>query len=260
MIGLKIKALILAAALSVCCAVNAGALEYEVAAPDDYLFGRPTSETTVYEEENPNIDRSKNTALIPPAFGSPSSYLPGTGEPFTPNLIPGALTGGLRPSTGHADYPEIHVDGNAWGNQNSCFTPVTGGLYYSDGSIGTLRIPTLGLNVSIREGTGSDSLRNGVGHFGHTSIWDGNVCLAGHNRGVNSYFGKIHTLRMGDTIELVTKLGVRTYLVTHVEKVSETDISGTSATLDNRITLYTCVRNEADYRWCVQAVERGCSL
>ena len=34
-------------------------------APDDYLFARPTSDETIYEWENPNVDRSKNTALIP---------------------------------------------------------------------------------------------------------------------------------------------------------------------------------------------------
>ena len=51
----------------------AHALEYTIDAPDDYLFGRPTSDDTIYEWENPNVDRSKNTALIPPAFGSPTS-------------------------------------------------------------------------------------------------------------------------------------------------------------------------------------------
>jgi len=50
---------------------------------------------------------------------------------------------------------------------------------------------------------------------------------------------KIHTLEAGDTITWTTKLGTRTYAVTSVEKVSVTDSSGTAATTDNRITLYT---------------------
>ncbi len=79
--------------------------------------------------------------------------------------------------------------------------------------------------------------------------------MAGHNRGTNCYFGEIHTLNIGDEITLTTKLGTRTYCVTSVQKVSETDSSGTDATFGNQITLYTCVRNERAYRWCVTAKE-----
>ena len=64
-----------AALLAVLTATPAHALEYTMEAPDDYLFGRPTSDDTIYEWEDPNVDRSKNVALIPPAFGSPTSYL-----------------------------------------------------------------------------------------------------------------------------------------------------------------------------------------
>ena len=58
----------------------AGAPQYNIDGAEDYLFGRPTSDNTIYEWENPNVDRSKNTALIPPGFGTPTSYLPGSGE------------------------------------------------------------------------------------------------------------------------------------------------------------------------------------
>ena len=96
----------------------------------------------------------------------------------------------------------------------------------------------------------------GAGHFSNTSLWDGNCCIAAHNRGTNNYFGKIHTLESGDTITWTTKLGTRTYEVVSVEKVLETDTSGTAATPDNRLTLYTCVRDQREYRWMVQAVEK----
>ena len=75
------------------------------------------------------------------------------------------------------------------------------------------------------------------------------------NRGVTNHFGKIHTLKFGDTITLTTKLGTRTYSVTSVEKVSEIDTSGTATTSDNRITLFTCVQDQREYRWKVTAVE-----
>ena len=65
----------------------------------------------------------------------------------------------------------------------------------------------------------------------------------------------IHTLNPGDTITLTTKLGTRNYAVTSVTKVNETDTSGTAATPGNQITLYTCVRDQSAYRWCVVGVE-----
>ena len=77
-----------------------------------------------------------------------------------------------------------------------------------------------------------------------------------HNRGVRNDFGKLHTLSVGDTVTLTTLLGTRTYAVTSVEKVSVNDSSGTAATTDNRVTLYTCVMNQPEYRWKVTAVER----
>lgn len=62
-------------------------------------------------------------------------------------------------------------------------------------------------------------------------------------------------MNIGDSITLTTKLGIRTYSVISVTKVHETDNSGTASTSDNQITLYTCVRNEREYRWCVKGVE-----
>ena len=109
--------------------------------------------------------------------------------------------------------------------------------------------------MGVYEGTGSAPLLKGAGHFEGTSIWNGNIAIAGHNRGVRNDFGKIHTLKSGDTITLTTALGTRTYAVTTVSKVSVNDTSGLSASTDNQITLYTCVENQPAYRWCVRALE-----
>lgn len=118
-------------------------------APDDYLFGRPTSDETIYEQEAMNVDRSKNSALIPPAFGSATSYLPGSGEALTPNLVPGAHSGGgLVTSTGSAaSYPTVSAGTSTW--TGTAFTSVTGDLYYSAGHLGTLKIPALNLSVKV---------------------------------------------------------------------------------------------------------------
>ena len=251
-------------------ALPANALEYTFDSPSTGEFGTPTSDNTVYERENPNVDRSKNSALIPPAFGSPTSYLPNSGVYLTPNLAangplnsPG-LTGTTTGGGGTATYPGA-VDTSASGYPTAsyptasgpvtAFTDVTSDLYYSNGSLGTLQIPSIGLTVKIVQGTDSAALAKGAGHFTNTSIWDGNVALAGHNRGVNNHFGKIHTLDTGNTIILTTALGTRTYAVTGVMKVGVMDNSMLAATSDNCITLFTCVENQPDYRWCVRAVE-----
>ncbi|MDC0819085.1 class D sortase [Flavonifractor plautii] len=238
------------------CVGRASALEYTMDAPEDHLFGRPTSDDTIYEWEDPNVDRSKNTALVPPGFGSPTSYLPGSGTALTPNLVPGALDGGLVSQTGAVNYPLIDGGTSSSVSESTGFTEVTSDLYYGNGSLGTLKIPAIGLTVKVYEGTGSSTLAKGAGHFEDTSLWDGNCCIAGRNRGVRNDFGKLHTLEIGDTITWTTKLGTRTYEVVSVEKVLETDTSGTTSTSDNRLTLYTCVKNQWAYRWCVTAVAK----
>ena len=235
-------------------AVSTSALEYTIDAPDDYDFGRSTSVGTVHTADGgamKNTDASKNAALIPPAFGSESMNALNTGEYLTPNLAPGGMPvsgsviGSITPgSTPSGSYqPSV------------LFTEVTSDLYYKNDSLGRLEIPALDLNVRIYQGTDSKTLAKGVGHFEDTSIWEGNVCLAAHNRGANSYFGQLHTLDIGDRIKLTTKLGTRTYKVTDVFKVSETDRSGLADSGENMLTLYTCVRNQRDQRWCVIAAE-----
>jgi len=99
-------------------------------------------------------------------------------------------------------------------------------------------------------------MRKGVGHFVETSIWDGNVAFAGHNRGSANYFGKIHQLEEGDVIKLTTQLGTRSYSVYSVRRISVNDVSVLNPSHENTITLVTCVMNEPQYRWCVQARQK----
>ena len=251
-----------AALLATLTVTPAYALEYTVDAPSAGEFGTPTSSTTVYMTDNPAVlDKSKSTALIPPGFGTPTSYLPGSGELLTPNLT--GNTGNLSvalPSVGGVTMPAPVVEETPIVSYPvTAYTNLTSDLYYSGGYLATLQIPRLGVNVKVYEGTDSAQLAKGAGHFPGTSIWDGNVAVAGHNRGANCFFGDIHKLAQGDTITLKTKLGTRTYTVTGVFKVEETDSSMLAATSDNCITLYTCVRDQSAYRWCVRAVEKHTS-
>ena len=242
----KIITLCLSLCMTAALAAPAYALEYSIAAPDDYDFGKDTSIEVIHTADGgamKNADMSKNAALIPPAFGSESMNALHTGEFLTPNLAPGGIPASGAVIGGSGYQPAV------------LFTEVTSGLYYKNGSLGRLEIPALDLNVRIYQGTDSKTLAKGIGHFEDTSIWNGNVCLAAHNRGANSYFGQIHTLDIGDKITLTTKLGTRTYKVTDVSKVSETDRSGLADSGENMLTLYTCVRNQRDQRWCVTAAE-----
>lgn len=255
----KIITLCLSLCLTATLAAPAYALEYSIDAPDDYDFGRDTSIEVIHTSDGgamKNTDVSKNAALIPPVFGSESMNALHTGEYLTPNLAPRTLPMAGAVISGSVDVvtPGSTVSSGSY-QPSVLFTEVTSELYYKNGSIGKIEIPTLGLSVRIYQGTDSKTLAKGIGHFEDTSIWEGNVCLAAHNRGANSYFGQIHTLNIGDKITLTTKLGTRTYQVTDVSKVSETDRSGLADSAENMLTLYTCVRNQRDQRWCVTAVE-----
>ena len=256
----KILTFALAVSMMASLAASASALEYSIAAPDDYDFGKDTSIEVIHTADGgamKNDDMSKNAALIPPTFGSESMNALHTGEYLTPNLAPRTLptAGAVISGSGDVVTPGSTVSSGNGYQPSVLFTDVTSDLYYKNGSLGRLEIPSLDLSVRICQGTDSKTLVKGVGHFEDTSIWEGNVCLAAHNRGANSYFGQIHTLDIGDKITLTTKLGTRTYHVTDVSKVSETDRSGLADSGENMLTLYTCVRNQRDQRWCVTAVE-----
>lgn len=271
-----LSALCLTAALTV-PASAAGPMGYTFDSPGDPEYGRSTSIEVVHTADGgamKNEDVSKNAALAPPAFGSCSADTLDTGEPLTPGLAPGyqptagavisGSAGVLQPPAGGGGSDgggSVYIPGSSTvtvtdpGSTSAGYTEVTDDLYYSNGSLGTLKIPAISLKVKIVQGTDSAALKKGAGHFEDTSIWDGNVALAAHNRGVNDHFGQIHTLELGDTITLTTRLGTRTYEVTSVAKVSETDRSGLAASRTNMLTLYTCVRDQRDQRWCVTAAE-----
>ena len=129
------------------------------------------------------------------------------------------------------------------------------GMAYKDGHIGTIKIPSLKINMKVWEGETSTSMSKGLGHYSSTSAWDGNVGACGHNRGTKYAIGAIKNLKQGDTITYTTMYGTRTYAVTLVKTISNTDWSYLQATSDNRLTLTTCLADHPESRVVVQAVE-----
>lgn len=149
------------------------------------------------------------------------------------------------PDTASAPLPDIPA-----------VTELTDSFYLSNGAIGRLSIPSIGVeNFYVWEGETTASMAKGVAHFSSTSVWDGNVALCGHNRGAAYVIGAIKDLSEGSVITYTTSQGTRVYQVSTVAKISASDWSYLASTSDNRLTLITCVAGDASQRWCVQAVE-----
>lgn len=126
---------------------------------------------------------------------------------------------------------------------------------YTDNSW-RIYISKINLDAPILDGTSQENLRRGVTHFEETPVFDGNVCLAAHNRGYKyNYFQELKRLEIGDIIKYQKDQSIRTYSVVWKGKIKETDLSYLKNTKENILTLITCVENMPELRLCVQAYE-----
>ena len=144
------------------------------------------------------------------------------------------------------------------GNTEDVEQEVTEDDGFEEDLIGSLKIEKINLNGTVKEGSTNEILRDYIGHIEETAKYDGNVGLAGHNRGYkNSYFARINELEPGDEIVYTTKYGERKYIVDTKKEILETDWSNLEGTSDNRLTLITCIKNKVNQRLCVQAVQEN---
>lgn len=123
--------------------------------------------------------------------------------------------------------------------------------------IGHLTIPKILLeNAPVMETTSFETLSKAIGHFESTSIFEGNVGLASHNSGgKGDYFKNLKNVNIGDFIYYKTDYGMKKYIVTFKQIISEDDFSYLKENSNNRITLITCTKGQKDKRLCVQALE-----
>lgn len=127
---------------------------------------------------------------------------------------------------------------------------------FLDDILGNLHIEKIGLNAGIKEGSTSNVLQNYIGHIANTPIYDGNVCLAAHNRGnTYSYFARLNELEKNDEVKYESRYGIKTYKVSNISTILETDWELLKDTNENKITMITCIKNRPNQRLCVQAIE-----
>jgi sortase A len=110
-------------------------------------------------------------------------------------------------------------------------------------SLTRIKIPALGLDTVVVEGTTPSALRAGAGHYPQTPLpcEGGNVSIAGHRTTYGRPFGNVDQLKPGDTIELTTPIGGCVYQVAKAPfVVAPTDMSVIDPTGERSLTLTTC--------------------
>ncbi len=127
----------------------------------------------------------------------------------------------------------------------------------SSDPLAVLRIPKIGLEVAVLEGTDDLTLNRAIGHIADTPRpgENGNVGIAGHRDG---FFRGLKDVVPGDTMELETLAGKETYRVDDIWIVNPEDIHVLDPTPGRAITLVACYPfyfvGSAPKRYIVRAV------
>ncbi len=122
--------------------------------------------------------------------------------------------------------------------------------------IGDIRIPVIGINQVMVEGTNTPDLRKGPGHYIGTPLpgQTGNVAIAGHRTTYGHPFYNLDSVKAGDPIVLTTLQGIFVYDTTKNFVVSPSDTTVVDNVIANQLTLTTCnPRFSASSRLVVQA-------
>jgi sortase A len=122
--------------------------------------------------------------------------------------------------------------------------------------VGDVRIPRIGVNQVVVEGTNTPDLRKGPGHYIGTPLpgQNGNASIAGHRTTYGHPFYNLDGVKVGDPIVLTTLQGIFVYDATKSFVVSPSDTSVIRNAFANLLTLTTCnPRFSASTRLIVQA-------
>jgi sortase A len=106
-------------------------------------------------------------------------------------------------------------------------------------AVARLRVPRLGLDSLVAEGTDRATLALGPGHLEGSALPGGrdNCIIAGHRDGA---FARLRTVRPGDTVEVTGADGTHRYRVLDVRVVPKEDNSVLRPSPRPLLTLITC--------------------
>jgi sortase A len=121
-----------------------------------------------------------------------------------------------------------------------------------------IKIPAIGVDTVVVEGTSASALKAGAGHYPDTPLpcEAGNVAIAGHRTTYGKPFNQLDRLKTGDVVILETPIGSCTYEITVEPRVIlPTDLSVVANDpAAQMLTLTTChPKGSASRRLYVQA-------
>ena len=126
--------------------------------------------------------------------------------------------------------------------------------------LAVLRIPKIGLEVAVLDGTDDLTLNRAVGHIEDTAKpgEKGNVGIAGHRDG---FFRGLKDVVKGDTLELETTSGREIYRVDDIRIVKPENVEVLDPTPEPVLTLVACYPfyfvGHAPERYIVRAVRQA---
>jgi sortase A len=108
--------------------------------------------------------------------------------------------------------------------------------------IGRIRLRAAGIDDVMVEGTGTDDLRSGPGHYPDTPLpgQHGTVAVAGHRTTYGAPFRHLDAVHAGDRVELAMPYGTFTYRVERTRIVRPTDVWVTDRVGYDRLVLSAC--------------------
>lgn len=132
--------------------------------------------------------------------------------------------------------------------------------------LAVLRVPALGIEAPVLDGTSDAVMNRGVGHIAESALpgETGNIGIAGHRDG---FFRALKDVKVGEVVELerLTDAGIKRdeYKVERIAVVDPSDISVIAPTSNATVTLVTCYPfyfvGTAPQRLVVQAVRTDSS-
>jgi sortase A len=109
-------------------------------------------------------------------------------------------------------------------------------------AIGRIEIPAIGVEDYVVEGTDTDNLRKGPGHYPETPLPGerGTAAIAGHRTTYGAPFRHVDELKRGQVIKIDLPYGRYVYRVERVKIVDDSDFSVLRKVRYDRLMLSAC--------------------